>query len=132
MPDINNNEYLVPQSIDDKKGLKIGDEILVKIKFKALDNFEFLVLEDYLPAGFEVIKKNVYDDYQPYSHSERWDNRMVFFFTKINKDEVYEIAYTIRAELPGEFLAKPARMECMYEPDIQGWSAPAKFTVQKK
>jgi uncharacterized protein YfaS (alpha-2-macroglobulin family) len=57
---------------------------------------------------------------------------MVFFFTKINKDMVYEIAYTMRAELPGDFLVKPARMECMYEPSIQGWSAPARFTVLKK
>ncbi len=130
--DINNNEYLVPQFIDDKKGLKIGDEILVKVRFKARDNFEFLVLEDFLPAGFEVVNKNVYDNYQPYAHSERWDNRMVFFFTKISKNNVYEIAYTMRAELPGEFLAKPARMECMYEPDIQGWSQAAKFTVHKK
>jgi len=130
--DVNNNEYLVPQPIEENKGLKIGDEILVKIKFRAQNDLEFLVLEDYLPAGFEVVKKNVYDDYQPYSHSERWDNRMVFFVTKTNANQVYEIGYTMRAELPGEFLAKPARMECMYEPSIQGWSAPAKFTIRKK
>lgn len=130
--DINNNEYLVPQDFDKSHSLKVGDEILVKIKFRAQDSFEYLVLEDFLPAGFEVVRKNAYDDYQPYSRSERWDNRMVFFFTKINKDAVYEIAYTMRAELPGNFLVKPARMECMYEPSIQGWSAPARFTVLKK
>ena len=130
--DMNNNEYLVPQSIDDKKGLKIGDEILVRIKFQAQDDFEYLVLEDYLPSGFEVIMKNVFDDYQPYSHSERWDNRMVFFFTKLAKNSIYEIGYTMRAELPGRFLAKPARMECMYEPNIQGWSTPVTFPVRKK
>jgi uncharacterized protein YfaS (alpha-2-macroglobulin family) len=130
--DINNNEYLVPQEFDKSHGLKVGDEILVKIKFRAQDSFEYLVLEDYLPAGFEVVRKNAYDDYQPYSRGERWDNRMVFFFTKINKDAVYGIAYTMRAELPGDFLVKPARMECMYEPSIQGWSAPARFTVLKK
>lgn len=113
-------------------GVAAGDEILVKIKFRAQDDLEYLVLEDYLPAGFEVVKKNVYDDYQPYAHSERWDNRMVFFLTKIRKGDVYEIGYTMRAELPGNFLAKPARMECMYEPTIQGWSAPAKFVVRKK
>jgi len=130
--DINNNEYLVPQPIDGKRGLRIGDEILVTLKFQLQDDFEFLVLEDYLPAGFEVVRKNVYDSYQPYSHSERWDNRMVFFFTSLGKDRVHEVAYTLRAELPGSFLARPARMECMYEPGIQGWSAPARFIVEKK
>lgn len=130
--DVNNNEYIVPQDLSGKNRIRIGDEILVKVKFRAQDNFEYLVLEDYLPSGFEVINKNPYGEYQPYVHLERWDNRMVYFFTKLKKDEIYEVAYILRAELPGDFMVKPARMECMYEPSIQGWSAPARFTVEKK
>jgi uncharacterized protein YfaS (alpha-2-macroglobulin family) len=45
---------------------------------------------------------------------------------------VYEVAYIVRAELPGSFMAKPSRMECMYEPTIQGWSAPAVVDVKIK
>ncbi len=130
--DVNNNEYIVPQDLSGKNRIRIGDEILVKVKFRAQDNFEYLILEDYLPSGFEVINKNPYGEYQPYVHLERWDNRMVYFFTKLKKNEIYEVAYILRAELPGDFMVKPARMECMYEPSIQGWSAPAKFTVEKK
>jgi uncharacterized protein YfaS (alpha-2-macroglobulin family) len=130
--DVNNNEYIVPQDLSGKNRIRIGDEILVKVKFRAQDNFEYLILEDYLPSGFEVINKNPYGEYQPYVHLERWDNRMVYFFTKLKKDEIYEVAYILRAELPGDFMVKPARMECMYEPSIQGWSAPARFTVEKK
>lgn len=130
--DINNSEYLVPQALTDTTRLKVGDEILVTVKFKAQDNFQYLVLEDYLPSGFEVVRQNAYDGYQPYSHIERRDNRMVYFFTGIRKGEVYEVGYIMRAELPGEFMVKPSRMECMYEPSIQGWSSPARFTVRKK
>jgi len=130
--DINNNEYMVPQSISSSAPVRVGDEIMVKVRFRAQDSFEYLVLEDYLPSGFEVVLKNAYDEYQPYSHSERRDNRMVFFFTSIRKEEIYEIAYIMRAELPGSFLVKPARMECMYEPSIQGWAVPARFAVEKK
>jgi alpha-2-macroglobulin len=129
--DMNNNEYMVPQPITDAAGLKVGDEILVKIKFQAHDNFEYLLLEDYLPAGFEVVSSNVYDQYVPYSHQERWDEKMSYFFTKIEKDQIYEIAYVLRAELSGDFIAKPAKIECMYEPSIQGWALPARFKVQK-
>jgi (2Fe-2S) ferredoxin len=93
---------------------------------------KYLVLEDYLTLGFEVTNKSPYGEYKPYVHLERWDNRMVYFFTKIRKDEIYEVAYILRAELPGDFIVKPSRMECMYEPSIQGWSAPARFTVEKK
>jgi alpha-2-macroglobulin len=130
--DMNNNEYLVPQSLEGKKEIQIGDELLVKVKFTAQDNFQYLVLEDYLPSGFEVTKLNAYDIYTPFIHQERWDNRMVYFFTDLNKGEVYEVAYIIRAELPGYFMVKPSRMECMYEPSIQGWSAPSVVEVKKK
>ncbi len=131
--DLNHNEYIVPRSLSDKKIINIGDEILVKVRFKAQDNFEYLVLEDFLPSGFEVIKKNAYDDvYKPYVRVERWDNRMVFFFTRLRKNDIYEVAYIIRAELPGEFMVRPTRMECMYEPSIQGWSAPTNIDVEKK
>jgi uncharacterized protein YfaS (alpha-2-macroglobulin family) len=129
--DVNNNEFLVPQDLAGKK-MTVGDEILVKVKFRAQDDFEYLVLEDYLPSGFEVINKNPYGEYKPYVHLERWDNRMVYFFTRVRKGTIYEVAYVLRAELPGDFIVKPARMECMYEPSIQGWSAPARFGVERK
>ncbi len=130
--DIHNNEYLVPERLSERKSIRVGDELLVRVRFKAEDNFEYLLLADYLPSGFEVIKKNAYGEYKPYIHAERWDNRMVFFFNKLQKGKIYEVAYIIRAELPGKFMARPARMECMYEPYIQGWSAPAVIEVQKK
>ncbi len=130
--DIHHNEYLVPQNIDDKRELKIGDELLVKVRFVASDDFEYLVLEDYLPAGFEVVNENAYDGYQPYVNAERWDNRMVFFFNSIQKGKYFEIAYIIRAELPGTFSVKPSRMECMYEPTIQGWAPPGSIEIDKK
>ncbi len=130
--DSRNNEYMVPQSLADKKVIQVGDELLVKVKFQAQDNFQYLVLEDYLPSGFEVTKNNAYDEYTPFVHIERWDNRMVYFFTDLKKNEVYEVAYIVRAELPGNFMVKPSRMECMYEPTIQGWSAPVVVDVKKK
>jgi uncharacterized protein YfaS (alpha-2-macroglobulin family) len=44
---------------------------------------------------------------------------------------VYEIAFIIRAELPGTFIIRPTRIECMYEPTIQGWSIPTIVEVKK-
>jgi hypothetical protein len=129
--DMNNVEYMVPYSIEDKKQINVGDEILVRLTFKAADSFEYLALEDFLPAGFEVTQTSAYDLYLPFIHSERRDNRMVFFFNNLNSGEEYEVAYIIRAELPGKFMVRPARMECMYEPSIQGWSSPAVIEVKK-
>ena len=130
--DSHNNEYLVPQSFDGTKAIQVGDEVLVKVKFSPQDDFQYLVLEEYLPSGFEVTRNSAYDDYQPYVHMERRDNRMVYFFSGLKKNEAYEVAYIVRAELPGTFMVRPSRMECMYEPTIQGWAAPTVVDVKKK
>ncbi len=130
--DMRRNEYLVPGKLSSSKQIRVGDQLLVKVRFRAADNFEYLVLEDYLPSGFEVINKDAYDYYKPYVRSERWDNRMVFFFNNVTKGKVYEVAYIIRAELPGKFMVRPARMECMYDPEIQGWSSPTVIEVRQK
>ena len=130
--DIKGLEYLVPQEIEDKASIKVGDEILVRVTFTAQDHFKYMILEDFLPSGFEVINKNAYDGIKFHSNSERWDNRMIFFFTNLVKNQKYEVAYILRAELPGSFMVKPARMECMYEPGIQGWSSPFVIDVDKK
>ncbi len=127
--DMKLQEYLVPQNIDEKGKINVGDELLVRVKFRAQDSFGFMVLEDYLPAGFEVVRESAYNEFQPYSHIERRDNRMVFFFTGIEKEKEYEIAYIIRAELPGSFIMRPARIECMYEEAIQGWTLPTILDV---
>ncbi|MBP7584231.1 MAG: carboxypeptidase regulatory-like domain-containing protein [Spirochaetes bacterium] len=129
--DINDAEYSVPRAFTGQTRLRVGDEIMVRLCFRARDDFEFLLLEDFLPSGFEVVKQDAYMGARPYARVERRDERMVFFFTAVAKGSVCEVAYTMRAELPGEFIARPARAECMYEPSVQGWSKPARFTVEK-
>ena len=128
--DMKMQEYLVPQDVNEKSKINVGDELLVRIKFKAVDKFGYMILQDFLPAGFEVVKESAYNEYQSYSHVERRDNRMVFFFTNIEKNREYEVAYIMRAELPGSFMMRPSRIECMYEETIQGWSLPVTLDVQ--
>jgi uncharacterized protein YfaS (alpha-2-macroglobulin family) len=127
---MNNQEYLVPYALIGGK-LQVGEELLVKIQFKADKDYEYLLLEDFLPSGFEVTKTDAYEGIQYYTHSERRDEKMAFFFSKLKKGKVYELAYMIRAELPGSFNVKPSRMECMYAPEIQGFSLPEKLIVEK-
>ncbi|HPS56785.1 MAG TPA: carboxypeptidase regulatory-like domain-containing protein [Spirochaetota bacterium] len=128
--DMKLQEYLVPQPVEEKSTVVTGDELLVRVRFTAQEDFGFMVLEDYLPSGFEVVKESAYNGGQPYSHVERRDNRMVFFFTGIRKGQEYEVAYIIRAELPGSFIMRPARIGCMYEESIQGWTLPLVIDVQ--
>lgn len=130
--DIHHKEYLMPADMGTKKKISVGEEIMVTVRFRADDNYEYLKIEDFLPSGFEVVKKDIFDTYRPYVHLERWDNRMVYFFKNVEKGRVYELSYIIRAELEGDFMTRPTRVECMYEPSIQGWSSPAKINVSTK
>ncbi|HOP62203.1 MAG TPA: carboxypeptidase regulatory-like domain-containing protein [Spirochaetota bacterium] len=125
-------EYLVPQEAGEKGKISVGDELLVRLKFRPEESYGFLILEDFLPSGFEVVKESAYNEFQPYSHVERRDNRMVFFFTGIEKDKEYEVAYIIRAELPGSFIMRPTRIGCMYQDEIQGWSQPTIIDVNNE
>jgi len=130
--DLKRNEFLVPVALNNKSKIKVGDEILVKVRFSAADNFNYLMLEDYLPSGFEVVKKEAYNRLQVYNRIERRDNRMIYFFSHVKKNKIYEVAYIIRAELSGKFIIKPAKIECMYEPTIQGWSGQGEIEVKDK
>lgn len=130
--DMSNNEYLVPVKVDDKSTITVGDELMVKLKFSAADTFKYVALEDYLPSGFEVTRPSAYTSFTTPMHSEVWDNRMVFFFEELNPNEVYEIAYIVRAELPGDFMMRATRAECMYAPEIQGWTKPIQLKVEYK
>ena len=129
--DVKRQEYLVPAALKENAMINVGDELLIKLRFKTEDYFEFLILEDYLPAGFEVVREFAYGNV-PYDRLERRDNRMVYFFSNLRRGETYEIAYIVRAELAGKFMARPARMECMYEPSVQGWSMPVVIEVKEK
>ncbi|MCL2025436.1 MAG: carboxypeptidase regulatory-like domain-containing protein [Leptospirales bacterium] len=129
--DIKRQEYLVPAALKENALINVGDELLIKLRFKAEDNFEFLILEDYLPSGFEVVREFAYGNAY-YDRLERRDNRMVYFFSNLRKGTTYEIAYIVRAELAGKFMARPSRMECMYEPSVQGWSMPVIIDVKEK
>jgi uncharacterized protein YfaS (alpha-2-macroglobulin family) len=125
-------EYLVPQGADEKGKISVGDELLVRVKFRPEESFGFLMLEDFLPSGFEVVTESAYNEFQPYSHVEKRDNRIVFFFTGVEKDKEIEVAYIIRAELPGSFIMRPSRISCMYEESVQGWSLPAIIDVNNE
>lgn len=126
--DANGAEFLIPEQIGDT--VKSGDEIMVKLRVSSATETGFLAIEDYLPAGFEVTRTDAYGGGYSYVHSERWDNRMVYFVKSLAPGRVYEISYTMRAELTGSFFAPPTRAWCMYEPSLQGWSAPVEMKVR--
>jgi len=91
--------------------IETGTEVVVELTIEAKDDFPFMVVEDYLPCGFEVTSNSTdlnstrWWDY--YSHQAKYDNRMVFYFTNL-QDGTKTISYLMQPELEGEFHTIPA------------------------
>jgi uncharacterized protein YfaS (alpha-2-macroglobulin family) len=116
----------------------VGDFIQVKLTLIAPTDLNYVIVEDYLPAGTEAIDSslataslagqapqfNRLDDERPwgwwyFSHTDLRDEKAVLFATYLPKG-VYEYSYTIRAALPGEYRVIPTHAEQLYFPELFG------------
>ncbi|MEW6328925.1 MAG: alpha-2-macroglobulin family protein [Candidatus Micrarchaeota archaeon] len=116
--------------------LRVGDEIEVTLNVKPYD-LEYLVLEDYLPSGFEVVKDSVKYNW-PINRHEIRDNRLVFFVNSFSywyrneMEKPVKITYNLRAVFPGQYHAMPARIYAMYNPETYASSVEARLNVYSK
>jgi uncharacterized protein YfaS (alpha-2-macroglobulin family) len=110
--------------------VRVGQEVLVRVRVKALENLEYMAFEDPIPSGFEV--SGDYSD--PYSWSywyhrrEVRDNRVVVFAGSIAKGQEREYEYVITPERAGDYRIMPSTAWSMYYPDqyARGTSATLK------
>jgi len=110
--------------------VKIGDKIRVKLKITGENFYEFIIIEDPLPSGFEVIEDE--KDYNFYSERQIKDEKVVFFRTGWDGEETKEITYYIRPEIVGSFHVLPAKVYLMYFPDVYGSSDENNLKVVEK
>lgn len=127
----------------------LGHAVKVKVTLVAESDLNYLVLEDYLPAGLEPIdttlkttspefQRRMYEEqaksynvgrrYSPFSHIDVHDNRVAMFARFVPKG-VYEYTYFAQATTPGEFKLAPATAYEQYFPEVWGRSDGGAFTV---
>lgn len=132
------------QPLKDGAAVKSGQRIRVEVTLDAKNNYEYLVSEDYKPAGLEAVELKsgsafaVKLDYkgkesgeQIYVYQELRDQKAVFFIDKLNQGK-YKLVYELRAEVPGTFHAMPNQTHAMYVPEIRANSAEAIVMVVDK
>ena len=121
----------------DAKELEQGQMIVVKLtvdtKGRDLDQ---LVIEDLLPAGWEIENPNLATSQQfPWlkekeeadGHREARDDRMLIFTGSV--DGRASFYYAVRAVTPGTYALPPVTVAGMYEPEIRGVSAGGEVRV---
>jgi len=135
------------------KSVKVGDEIEVRLKFRAIQReaIENIALVDLLPGGFDLVlnpppaKKSEEEENadQPWKapigvarstwvpdFADLREDRVVLYGTVRN--EFQEFAYRIKATNTGTFTVPPAYGESMYERPVQARSLGSKITVEKR
>lgn len=113
--------------------IKSGDLIVVKLHVTG-KKARHLMIEDPIPSGAEQMERvgNLNLDHEDlnwsdwYSAREFRDRRTVFFMDSFDGDAT--LRYALRVQIPGEFVAAPARAELMYRPAINANSASQHFS----
>lgn len=120
-----------------------GDRIYVVLEISSDTDYEYVMVEDPLPAGCEAIKDDEYmtildekrphtDDYWgwPWWYADRdiRDEKVSFFITELTPGSS-QMNYVLRAEKPGEFNVSPPRAELMYFPEVNGHGVEQSFNI---
>jgi alpha-2-macroglobulin len=100
--------------------IRSGDLIEVDLLITSKNDYEYVLIEDFKPAGVETVNVQsgwLYDRglslYQEFR-----DNRVSFYTSTLPQGQ-HSLRYRVKAEIPGHFSALPAHVEAMYSPDLK-------------
>lgn len=131
--------YLTPDG-KQKTVFSAGDPVTVRLTVDTKQPLNYVMIEDYLPAGLEAINPNL--DTSSGAHKGfgygGWfydafdirDHRVNLFQQRIWAAGEYVFEYMARVSYRGTFTAPGPRMELMYEPDTSATDASQTIHVQ--
>lgn len=113
-------------------GCRSGEVILVRLTVNSSRRLKHLMLEDFIPAGCEIIDKGQLSywewDYWYVGRDIR-DERISFYLDDLRPGR-HVVDYKMRAGFPGTFHAMPAQVFAMYEPRVRAATAEGEFTIR--
>jgi len=110
-------------------GLKSGELVEVELELESKNDYEYLVAEDMKAAGFEAVDvRSGYTKNAMNAYVEFRDERVCFFIRNLARGK-HSVSYRLRAEIPGQFSALPAKISAMYAPELKGNSEEIKLKI---
>jgi uncharacterized protein YfaS (alpha-2-macroglobulin family) len=129
------------------QGARAGDLVTVRLTLTLPETAYYLMVEDYLPAGAEVLDTSLktsqqgavpqYDPARPLDDGWGWwyfnrpqiyDDRIAWATDSLPPG-TYELTYQLTVLEPGEYRVLPARAYQFYFPEVQGTSAGEIFEI---
>jgi len=110
--------------------LQSGDLVEIELVIESKNDYEYILLEDMKPAGFEPVEvRSGYGSNGLGAYVEFRDDRVALFLRRLARGK-QSLSYRMRAETPGRFSALPARISAMYAPELRGNSDEIKLRVE--
>jgi uncharacterized protein YfaS (alpha-2-macroglobulin family) len=116
--------------LKDGDTLRNGELVEVELTLDSKNDYEYLLFEDWKPAGFEPDDvRSGYTWEGLAAYREFRDNRVGFFVRSLPLGK-HNLIYRLRAEIPGTFSALPATGNGMYAPELRANSDEIKIGVE--
>lgn len=110
-----------------------GELVEVELIVESKNDYEYLMLEDRKPSGFEPDDQRsgyIFEGLRAYR--ELRDDRVSFFLSSLARGR-HSVSYRLRAEMPSQKVsALPSTIEGMYAPELVGNSEEFKLRVQDR
>ncbi|HEY9285788.1 MAG TPA: MG2 domain-containing protein [Pyrinomonadaceae bacterium] len=114
--------------------LRSGELIVVRLTIEG-NPAPYLLIEDPIPAGAEQVESvGAFDQRDAgegwtdwYNAREFRDERTAFFLDWFDGKATFQ--YAMRVQEPGDFRVGPARVELMYQPNVQSNTASGRLTI---
>ena len=122
-------KVLVPA---EKRTLKVGDKLTVKITFTSQQDMSFVFVKDLRAAGFEPIEqisRYEYNDRMSYYQSNT-DTDMQFFIEHLPKG-THQLEYSMFVTKEGHLNNGYALIQCQYAPEFSAYSDGMRVKVGK-
>ncbi len=139
VPTLLKGDIIVRQEIKDGGAIASGDRVECSLTLKADQDADYVLVEDFKPAGLESIEVRSGGQLSAHElsggsrtqkvYEELRDTKVVFFLAHVPAG-AWEMQYELYAETPGIFHVMPAQAQAMYAPHIKGNSEEIRLTVQ--
>jgi uncharacterized protein YfaS (alpha-2-macroglobulin family) len=117
--------------LEPERVIHLGDKIRITLELESAKPLRYVHIEDARAAAFEPEDlKSGYEYSSGFAlYKSVRDGGYQFFADMIGPGR-WQIDYVVRAEQEGTFSSGPARLECMYKPEVVAYSTAARVTVE--
>ncbi|MFP5503691.1 MAG: hypothetical protein ACLGIN_14465, partial [Candidatus Sericytochromatia bacterium] len=108
--------------------VKAGERVLVRVAVEAERQMRYMVLEDPLPAGCEILEDQPPNWGYWWDHQEYRDDKAAFFTHTLGKGKK-TVYYVMRPTTQGRFRVLPTTAWAMYQPEVRARGSDGTLTI---